>query len=553
MPKISDLSLADSVALADTDYVPVVVGGVTRRVLISELREEMQQGFNVLFFGAVADSDADGVGTDNTAAFQLAIDTAYGEGAGSVYVPDGKYSILGTIQNMPGVTLYGVSATGQYYHGYPMSSGATLIKPDGGTAGPIIVVNQTSALHHLAFKHLKSEAATTGVIQIGPSGTTENVIYCSLSDLFIIGLRTTVVDGSTTCYGIYFPNSQIGYGRYFNHFQNIWVTECDVAVHLGEQANANHFVNITTRECHVHFELNGGTSSYCIENSFVGLGAFSIDILTPESIVFKLRNGASRNTFLGWASESYGHAYDFDASSAANFFVGTPNEPTTSYIPDNNYDLTYSPPINVNGYSSVLLQTSTTGTRNIHGAGNRLTFFKRVAGVLPQINNAAGTLVASDADNKKIIQFPAGFTKASNISFDARLRVWAYCPANHGMYYADIEFTWLNTNQTSTTGWLSVKSAVRKKHVQPNDHITGLYFLTGVAAGTSFAIALVGGNQSAANFDTIYVSLEIDAITYSTNVIDMSAHAVFLFDTADVTANDVTDSISLLAVADTTV
>lgn len=508
--------------------------------------------YDVQAYGAAAD----GV-TDDTQSIQEALDAAdaFDVGIASVYVPDGKYAVLGTLTMGSGITFYGDTISAEYEEGFgggALPYGALLYKPSAGTAGPIVVLEWTSAIHHLNFKHLKSGGATTGIIRMGPTSATTIITNCNVSEVHMIGLRTGDVDGTTTCYGIYFPDSNVGYARYFNHFHNIHVTECDVAWRLGEQANGNNFSNITTRECHLHWDLDGGTSTYCIENNFTAISAFSINILVPAPIVFRLRNGSSRNNFVPYISETFGTAFDIDASSVNNRFLGTSNETNSSYVHEGNDDLSYAQEINTRKRSQMLLPTTTTGTRNIFGRGNKMTFFSPVTGTLPQMANNAGTLVASDADNKKIIQFPSAYTKASNITFHATLRVSAYAPNNHGMHTAEVKFNYRNQNQTTNAGELSVEEV--KRHNAPQGfEISGLWFLTGVAAGGNFAIALVGGNKGATEFDTVTVELDLAVITYSTNTVDMDALSDLTFATADVTANDVTDGISLLTVADTAV
>lgn len=65
-------------------------------------REETGFAVNVKSFGAIGDAS-----TDNTAAFQRALDAAYKSGGGTVYVPPGRYLFRGTLTLPAGVTLRG--------------------------------------------------------------------------------------------------------------------------------------------------------------------------------------------------------------------------------------------------------------------------------------------------------------------------------------------------------------------------------------------------------------------------------------------------------------
>jgi hypothetical protein len=67
-----------------------------------------------------------------------------------------------------------------------------------------------------------------------------------------------------------------------------------------------------------------------------------------------------------------------------------------------------------------------------------------------------------------------------------------------------------------------------------------------------FGLAVVGGNGSGSASNLI-VDLEILAATFSTNAVAMALYNSITWGTAAATANDVTDAIDLLTVADTVV
>jgi hypothetical protein len=496
--------------------------------------------------------------TDDTAAVQATLDAAKNAKIAGVWIPDGKRCrILGTLTVWRGITLFGNASTGEYYEGFDglggsnFAFGATLYKPAAGTAGPIVSLEWAAGIRNITLNHQKLNGATTGILRMGTVGLTTDLTNCVVSAVNIIGRRTSDLTGANTCYGIYFPESQTGHARYFNSFNQYRVTECDVAVHLGGQANGNTFSNGQTRECHVHYELDGQTS-LCIENTFTCLAMFAINSpdLAPDPVCFKLRNNARNNQFIGYSSESYGSTWDSDASSTGNRFLGFSNEITPSHPGTGNSDFNYARPTNPYQYNSMTFPTRTTGDRNIFGRGNKVSFFKDITGALPNANDATGTLTAAGANNKVIINLGGEFAKASLISFKAKLALWVYLPFNHSMHWVEVEFVYRNTNQSTSAGSLSVLSVKQK-----GADITGLYFLTGVAGGTGFEIALVLGNLgSATPPDVISCELDVTALTYSSNVITMDNIATQpSFVTRAVTANDVTNKISLLTVADTAI
>jgi hypothetical protein len=81
--------------------------GATARTIAAILNDLPR---NVMDFGAVADGDGEGGGTDNAAAFQAAVDAA-GEG-GSVFVPNGTYQLDSAITLPDGVVVRGESQVG---------------------------------------------------------------------------------------------------------------------------------------------------------------------------------------------------------------------------------------------------------------------------------------------------------------------------------------------------------------------------------------------------------------------------------------------------------
>ena len=107
--------------------------------------------FNVLEFGAVADGQ-----TDNTAAFQRALDAAAQRGGGVVYAPRGNYRFAGSLRVPPAVTLRGVWESVPAHNGIrdrglpkPTDDGTTFLVTGGAGSEdgpPFITLHHNSTL-----------------------------------------------------------------------------------------------------------------------------------------------------------------------------------------------------------------------------------------------------------------------------------------------------------------------------------------------------------------------------------------------------------------------
>lgn len=484
-------------------------------------------------YGATGDGT-----TDDTLAIRAAITAAQAAGKHAVFVPAGDYRCdVGAITVPQGITLHGVPSSGEY-DGNVYTHGARFIRTAGGPANePLIQLSTSSQCLGIECRWEKAGGALRGIIRFGEVGTF--ITYATFKGA-IRGTRSGDIDGTTTCYGILFPESSDA--RYFNTI-DAYVTECDVSIKLGNNANANRVV-LMSREAHLHCDLNAASGAV-IEND-ITLRMFAIAALSPA---WGLRqHNSSRNRIRG-IYEAYGSCFYADDSTSADDVQVITNEASPSYVPLTSRDLRTAAPINRDQYASLLLPNRTTGDREIFGRGNRVRLFKEVSGTLPWMNRPAGTLAAADGNCRRIIQFGSAFTKSSNVSVWGTLRIYAYAPFNLGENVTEVEFLYRNTNQTTGAGQLCVLRAVQKGSV-----ITGLHFLSGVAGPKAFSIALVGGGAATnTSFDRIACSLEYDAITYSTNVVDMSTLAEVTFASTVLDSNDVSNGVSMLTVADTVV
>jgi hypothetical protein len=115
----------------------------------------------------------------------------------------------------------------------------------------------------------------------------------------------------------------------------------------------------------------------------------------------------------------------------------------------------------------------------------------------------------------------------------------------------EVEFWYRVTNSTTNAASVSVVSVTQQPSA--SNYIAGLFFLTGVASGLGMGLAITGGNEAAVTSPHLLVDLEILATTFTTNAVPMLDFEQIVWNCVAVTSNDVTDSISLLTVANTAV
>ena len=535
------------------DSIVSTAGGVELQV------QSLAGAYHVAAFGAAGDAS-----TDDTAKIQAAIDTAYANNIPAVIVT--RHAVDGTITMKAGVTLRGDQYAAEYYPAGPGSaiSGSYLYKDSGGTAGPIVEMTTGAGLANIYLKHEKTNGATTGIIRMGATGSGDVCYNTNITNVAIYGHLTTDVTGSNTCYGIYYPDSTTPSQRYFNRGNNIFVTNCDVAFHLGEESNANNYSNIITRQCYHHFELDGNSASSnpaAIDNVFTGLQLANIGSLaTTQEKCFVLKNGAKWNSFVGYTTEINGLAFDIDSTSTLNTFIGRENEVDASYAPPSgsagemtgNAHSRWAQPVNISQFNSLPLPSLTTGAKWENSLLGGKQHHVRLIGTgdgLPALNGA-GTLVAATAHSRSIIQLNnAVFSKANQPNFAGVLTVWCQAAGTSGNHMARVRFGYVCTNTSTSAGNFEVYEVYQTPSA--SSYIAGLKFIDGATGSTGFRIAMVGGNLSAALATRVAVSLELDV--FKATGVNRELFVNHGFDATACTANDVTDAIDMLTVAETVV
>jgi len=543
-------NLGSTAGTSKVGFIATGSGAVSRSAQ-SKLRETV----SVEDFGAVGNGT-----TDDTSAIQAALDS----GAATVELTGKVYVVNGTLTVPPGVTIMGQSIASEYYPSGPGSTtvGSCLSKLSTGTNGPIVILKSSSGIANCYLKHSKVGGATTGIIQIGLTGN--NSVYNSnISNVNLYGSATTDLTGATTCYGIYYPNGSNAstYQRYFNRANNFYITNCDVAIRLGSNCNANSFTSFVTRQSYQHILLDGiSATEQCVENTFTGFLCSNIGALpTSPTTVFTLKNYSIFNVFTGFVTESNGTAFSIDSTSNRNIFTGNTNEITPSYVPpggisgsgSGSLNLIWSPPQNIEQFTNMMLPSLSTGSKyDLALIGSRQSMIQQIStGVgLPTLDGA-GTLVAATTYSRNIIQLnPDIFIKSGQPNFRGTLTLWVSGSGTRTVI-CTVQFGYVVNNATTNAGIFEVYDV--RLTPSASNFVSGLYFITGAVGATSFKIAMVGGNSTSAPAQTIIAALDLDVFAAIGYARDKYFQHTFI--SSAVSANDVTNAISMLTVAETAV
>ena len=500
-------------------------------------------------------------GADNTGTVEAkpAFDNAMASFS-LVYMPDGAYRIddANGVTIPQGVTLYSHNKASIYYRGLPAAGGVKLLKDAASANGPIIKMTTSSGLHGVLLDNSKEGSMQDGIINMPGTALLANP---SMSNVYIIGKRTTSVDldqeTGNAGFGIKFEHCPTtSTPSFFASVDQVHITECDVGIRLGQLCNANTFNGVSFRNCHVEVDIFGNDISapggnLSIENNFTGSRHMSIGTITPRPVSFRLKY-ARQNIFSGYVMENYGKEFEIDAATCVgNIFDGVANAAIASEVPGpSNVNQRDQRVNNFNMKTRMPLITSAgADDRNIFTGGGTFRQIFQVEGAMPTQGNTTGALIAGNASSKTIIRLPENFTKSRKCSFTGKIKVFVYGAFGNGTGVVDVTFGYSMRSQSTSAGEFKV-FAVN----QMGDEITGLHFLTGVASGLPMGVALVCGNYGASAISWVRCELEIfvtDILSTEdtfTDYMDLTSTT-----TADITADDVTDGITMLTVGATTV
>lgn len=221
----STLETTNGVTPTDTDYI----WGDVRR------------------YGAVADAVAGVGGTDNTTAFQNAVDSGH-----DVYIPEGYFAIEGTVQ-----VLGAGGATGG--PNIRATSFTRMEKFTNANSDPIITFSGSIINFDgggCTFAAREYSGYTKGFVRIGhnPTAVDENdasvldMTGCNISNFRVLGNTTTGTSGADASVGVYIESCARRRGVfispnpinvYYNQFDNIFSTQWDYCFFLSTDTNAN--------------------------------------------------------------------------------------------------------------------------------------------------------------------------------------------------------------------------------------------------------------------------------------------------------------------------
>lgn len=515
-------------------------------------------------YGAVAD----GV-TDDTAAFQAAIDAAYVNGKGLVEVPPGIYAIFGTIFIKPGVSVVGQNYASEYYPDSPYLEidGTMLIKPVGGADGPIFEMATASALNGLYLKHMRVGGATTGIVRFGPAATSGEcfnavVQNCQLSGH---GINVGGVYAAANCHGIFGPESTLipTRQRYFNRVTDCYVSNCDRGISLGGQCNGWTISNFFVRQCYRPVYLDGGASEVA-DVLVTGLHAQCIGVLpTAPTTVFTLVGAVNIGSFTG-VSECSGSAFDVSLSTGMNqldFSGYQPNENIGSSLPFSQTPgvpgfLVTQPnfvePTARGGWTrTIIVDPLRTTDKYDFIRGMRAVGSFNVSGTLPTTGAATGALVAGSDSSRVVFRFQnLPYKISAHPYLHCRLTIVCDGPDGSEAASAHTEFVYRRTTSTGPgAGVLSVIGAP----VLLGASLGGVYFISGKTGDGFFGIAIVGTGATAFEFDFVTVTLEILALDTVASARLRDNYTNVFPGSVVVTADDVTNSVTLMTVGNTTI
>ena len=172
---------------------------------------------SVLEFGAIADGE-----TDDTAAFEQALDAAAADAGGVVAVPAGKYLIKTNLAIPPNVTLEGVWRAP--VRGIPYDAGSTLLAVDGRghpDGQPFITLSTCSVLKGLSIFYPEQVKANPPHAYPWTVRAAPNTDNCTILDVTMVN-PYQAVDFGTHATGRHYINRLYGYTLY----RGLYINQC---------------------------------------------------------------------------------------------------------------------------------------------------------------------------------------------------------------------------------------------------------------------------------------------------------------------------------------
>ena len=489
----------------------------------------------------------DDFSADATAAAQAAIEACHA--LGTQLCVDGDHLIdSGSIVVRPGTRLFSFRGAGEYFNGLTVAGGGRLKRSAASTTNvPMVKVDQGGACQGVSFEWERPGGAPDGIVHMLDG---EIVTYSEVSGNYIFGIRSGDPDDvATRCIGISFPEGTGGV-KYFNRILDNTISECDVGIFMGNQANANTLSGNQMRECLIHYFLDGrntvaGTGGECLENTVsCGTHTSIVNLENPDPIVVKMIN-ANKNMMIGLTTEAFGKFIDQDVLSCTGniFLVGT-NEEELSYVDVTNgdVDLRFMSFLSFHqGSGQPLLTRLGQSDGHRSGGGSKFQFYRPIEGTLPTRDALNGDLSAGATYNKVIARFGAALTAAIKPTASMKLRLIANPSFGGETCICEVDYSVRKKDTVTGEMVLDVKSV--ENH---GPYILGLYLLTGVAAGDAMGLAVVTGLGDASVLN--YLRLDI-SVTHSAFDSDARFFATINdIETvaADVSPSDVSDAVSLL-------
>jgi len=524
-----------------------------------------------------------------TAEINAALAQAKAEGVTTVYCAE-SYRVMGTLVQPASVGIVSDGGVSRWFEGSPVNetAGPGFFKPSDGLNGALLVRGVGAHLIGISLDHQTVGGATEamgGIMRMGPPGD-ETFNYTLTMNVHVrgheinesTGLRRGTVNSNgqfgagvgVDCHAIVFPRSTLGSQRYWHQLINPYIQNARVGFKLREQSNAMFISGYRFQAVYRPVWLKGDATE-CIENIFDGVWAqnywlptttqtaIALNALSPAARLAALADAAmitcedscGLNQFRG-PTENGSRLWYISPASAARFNDASGlinNEAFASPNPS-----AWALPINIENAKRTwgpkrekVLPLDGADDNDSQGWGARIDIDQVLTSNLPLLNGAVGA-PTTGAASRIITRWtePQTVGKAAAPHIDLKTKVTVHASGGGaGTHSVEVDWEYRVANNAGAAGELLVKRVTQFPAAA--NYIVGLHLITGeTGASRPFAIALTLGNLAATAPTSVTVSHQ--GLLHSTNNtkrpvaeysdIDMTPTAL--------TANDVTDAVSLL-------